>query len=256
MDTTGKIKQILEEMQYRTDQKTPEELYNLALELFERTAAYRYGAKSTTAAADISSNTESAPVDPIPAASKEYGEPISEPTVHQSSRAESPSVPEPLQINKPAGVAGVAEVAEVVGVAEEKQTLHVHEPENQAKEASESESPEPPETLEISERPAATHQPEIAAPHEPETPKLRTDALPSEPIKKLKIGFNDRFAFINKLFHGEAEEYNQVIQAIERMSDLHQAENYLNMVVKPDFDWSEAEEFEERFRMCLEQHFA
>lgn len=247
MDTIGKIKQILEEMQYRTDQKTPEELYNLALELFERTAAYRYGGKSATATANISSNTESAPVDPIPAASKEYGEPISEPTVHQSSRAESPSVPEPLQINKP---------AEVAEVAEEKQTLHVHEPENQAKEASESESPEPPETLEISERPAATHQPEIAAPHEPETPKLRTDALPSEPIKKLKIGFNDRFAFINKLFHGEAEEYNQVIQAIERMSDLHQAENYLNMVVKPDFDWSEAEEFEERFRMCLEQHFA
>ena len=256
MDTIGKIKQILEEMQYRTDQKTPEELYNLALELFERTAAYRYGAKSATAAANISSNTESAPVDPIPVAPKEYGEPISEPTVHQSSRAESPSVPEPLQINKPAEVVGVAEVAEV---AEEKQTLHVHEPENQAIEANEAETSEPPETSEtreISESTTAPHQPEIAAPHEPETPKLRTDALPSEPIKKLKIGFNDRFAFINKLFHGEADEYNQVIQAIERMSDLHQAENYLNMVVKPDFDWSEAEEFEERFRMCLEQHFA
>lgn len=207
MDTIGKIKRLLEDLQYRTEEKSPEEIYHLALTLFELAAEHRF------------SNTANQQAQSIP-------EPPVAPSIEPAEPAES-------------GESAQAEPAEAATRPAEVEVATTPALED---------APAPAEPAVV---PARLQKPETAKQDNPINQPAK-----SIPPSKIKIGFNDRFAFINKLFHGDAEEYGNIIAAIEGMSDFHQAENYINMVVKPDFDWSEAEEYEERFMACIEQHFA
>lgn len=239
MDTIGKIKRIIEDLQYRTDEKSSKEIYDLALDLFELAAEHRF---SNEANHPHTSNSESL-VKP-PAASAEAPSRPPEPLLTAASAVEDSSESAvkiaPSQPEQPEGAIVTPAIEESAPVDQEEQM----------------DEPTPREEPEADEKPTPREEPGAAASALDE--KQNTPVISPAPRlqRKMKIGFNDRFAFINKLFHGDAEEYGIIIAAIEGMSDFHQAENYINMVVKPDFDWSEAEEYEERFMACIEQHFA
>ena len=75
-------------------------------------------------------------------------------------------------------------------------------------------------------------------------------------IKGINIGLNDKIAFIKSLFDGNEEEYSRVVSQIQTYSSWDEAFNFLNNIVKPDYNnWEGKEEIEKRFLKCIESNF-
>ena len=74
--------------------------------------------------------------------------------------------------------------------------------------------------------------------------------------KSLKIGLNDKLAFIKHLFEGKNEDYDRVISQINTTHSLGEARTLIFEMVKPDYNnWNGKEEFEERFIEIIEGKF-
>jgi len=72
----------------------------------------------------------------------------------------------------------------------------------------------------------------------------------------IQIGLNDRIAFVKNLFDGSQEDFNRVISQLNTIKSEKEAKKFINKMVKPDYNWSEKEEFEERFMTIVERKFA
>ena len=74
--------------------------------------------------------------------------------------------------------------------------------------------------------------------------------------KGLKVGLNDRLAFIKNLFNGSVEEYQRVISQIQTYDNFEEANKFIENLVKPDYNhWEGKESFELRFIKIIEQNF-
>ena len=83
-------------------------------------------------------------------------------------------------------------------------------------------------------------------------PKSLNDKL----AKNVQIGLNDRIVFVKKLFDGDQENYNRVVSQLNTFKSENDAKNFINKMVKPDYDWSEQEDLEIRFMEIIERKFA
>jgi hypothetical protein len=70
--------------------------------------------------------------------------------------------------------------------------------------------------------------------------KTLADKLNKSPIKNLKehIGINQKFLFINDLFKGENEAYNNAINQLNGFANYHEAEQYVSSI-KQQMEWDE-----------------
>mgnify|MGYP000361820405 CR=1 FL=1 len=85
-----------------------------------------------------------------------------------------------------------------------------------------------------------------------QNPKNLNDVL----VKGLKIGLNDRLAFIKNLFDEQPEEYQRVISQILTYENLDEAQEFIETFVKPEYNsWEGKESFEDRFYKIIEQNF-
>ena len=85
-----------------------------------------------------------------------------------------------------------------------------------------------------------------------QNPKNLNDVLG----KGLKIGLNDRLAFIKNLFDEQPEEYQHVISQILTYENLDEAQEFIETFVKPEYNsWEGKESFEDRFYKIIEQNF-
>lgn len=83
--------------------------------------------------------------------------------------------------------------------------------------------------------------------------KSLNDALKSG---GLKIGLNDKIAFIKHLFDGQNEDYDRVLSQLNTFLNYENAKNFIENIVKPDYNnWQDKEEFEERFMEIVESKF-
>jgi len=74
--------------------------------------------------------------------------------------------------------------------------------------------------------------------------------------QSLKIGLNDKLAFIKHLFEGKNEDYDRVISQINTTHSLGEARKLILEMVKPDYNnWKGKEEYEERFIEVVEGKF-
>jgi len=74
--------------------------------------------------------------------------------------------------------------------------------------------------------------------------------------ESLKIGLNDKIAFIKHLFEGKNEDYDRVISQINTTDSLGEARKLIMEMVKPDYNnWYGKEEYEERFIEIVEGKF-
>ncbi|NNE31762.1 MAG: hypothetical protein HKN40_05280 [Winogradskyella sp.] len=74
--------------------------------------------------------------------------------------------------------------------------------------------------------------------------------------KGLKIGLNDKIAFIKHLFDGKNEDYERVVSQINTTNSFSEAQNLINDMVKPDYNnWEGKEEYETRFTEIVERKF-
>jgi len=72
----------------------------------------------------------------------------------------------------------------------------------------------------------------------------------------LNIGLNDKIAFIKHLFNGEHENYERVLSQLNTMNSYDEALNFIQNVVKPDYNnWIGKEEFETRFMEIIESKY-
>jgi hypothetical protein len=70
--------------------------------------------------------------------------------------------------------------------------------------------------------------------------KTLADKLNKSPIKNLKehIGINQKFLFINDLFKGENEAYNNAINQLNGFANYQEAEQYVSSI-KQQMEWDE-----------------
>lgn len=84
----------------------------------------------------------------------------------------------------------------------------------------------------------------------------RQKSLNETANRGLNIGLNDRLAFIKHLFEGQAEDYTRVLSQINTMENFEEAENFIQGNVKPDYNnWTNKEEYSERFMAIIERNF-
>ena len=74
--------------------------------------------------------------------------------------------------------------------------------------------------------------------------------------KILKVGVNDRSAFIQKLFENKSEEYDKVMTQISSIGDWNLIKNFIQNKVKPEYSsWSDNSLIEKRFIDILKKQF-
>lgn len=72
----------------------------------------------------------------------------------------------------------------------------------------------------------------------------------------IKIGLNDKIAFIKHLFESKNEDYDRVLSQINTAASFNDASDFIQKMVKPDYNnWVGKEEFEERFMQIIESKF-
>jgi len=72
----------------------------------------------------------------------------------------------------------------------------------------------------------------------------------------IQIGLNDRIAFVKHLFAGNQEDFNRVVSQLNTIKTEKESIKFINKMVKPDYDWSNKEEYEERFLSLINRKFA
>ncbi len=72
---------------------------------------------------------------------------------------------------------------------------------------------------------------------------------------RLAFGLNDRIAFVKNLFGGNMDDFNRVVSQLNTFEDFEEAENFVENMVKPDYDWRQKEEYEMRFKNRVRQRF-
>lgn len=83
-------------------------------------------------------------------------------------------------------------------------------------------------------------------------PRSLNDALFKNNIQ---VGLNDRIAFVNHLFDGSQQDFNRVVSQLNSFKTEKEAINFIKEFVKPDYDWSNKEEFEQRLINLIERKF-
>ena len=71
----------------------------------------------------------------------------------------------------------------------------------------------------------------------------------------IQVGLNDRIAFVNQLFGGSQQDFNRVVSQLNSFKTEEEAKNFIEEFVKPDYDWSAKEEFEQRLIQLIERKF-
>ena len=75
--------------------------------------------------------------------------------------------------------------------------------------------------------------------------------------KGISFGLNDRIAFERHLFGGSSEDLNRVISQLSSFDSFEEAKEFIEDMVKPDYEnWEGKEEYELRFMDNIEKKFA
>ncbi len=75
--------------------------------------------------------------------------------------------------------------------------------------------------------------------------------------KSITLGLNDRIAFQMHLFNDSDQDLNRVVSQLNTMNNITEALDFINHMVKPDYNnWEGKEEFENRFMALVEKRFS
>ncbi len=200
---------------------------------------------------------EEEPVVAVEAVQEEIVEPLFEP-VTEPVAEETKEEKQPQQISfedllgdsyKEPEFVKVDEVPAEVEKAAELVFEKIEEP------AAEISEPEPIAEVKTDARPLETIKADIAK--EKEEYKATSLNLNDKFSKSITLGLNDRITFEKYLFDGSGEDLNRVISQLNTFNTLDEAKNFIEDLVKPDYNnWKGKTEFEERFMELVEKKFA
>jgi len=93
---------------------------------------------------------------------------------------------------------------------------------------------------------------ELVTEEKPTAPKTLNDSFG----KTISLALNDRIAFEKHLFAGSSDDLNRVISQLNTLNSQREAQNFIEDLVKPDYNnWVGKEEYEERFMAIVEKRF-
>jgi hypothetical protein len=89
------------------------------------------------------------------------------------------------------------------------------------------------------------------------TGKSISEKLKSQPLLdlKLSIGINERFAFINELFHGDQQLYHQSIERINSMNVYDQAKSIIHDELMSQLNWKQDNQRFQEFDELIKRRF-
>lgn len=74
--------------------------------------------------------------------------------------------------------------------------------------------------------------------------------------KSLKVGLNDRLAFVKHLFDDSTDDFQRVLSQINTFEDFPQASQFIENQVRPEYpQWDEKEDVVTRFMTLVEKRF-
>jgi len=73
--------------------------------------------------------------------------------------------------------------------------------------------------------------------------------------KNIQVGLNDRIAFVKHLFNHSQADFNRVLSQLNSIDNEIEAKNFIAKMVKPDYEWSGKEGYEERLLELIERRF-
>lgn len=71
----------------------------------------------------------------------------------------------------------------------------------------------------------------------------------------IQIDLNDRIVFVKNLFDSSQEDFNRVISQLNTFKTEKEAKKFISKMVKPNYNWSEHEELEQRLNTIIERKF-
>lgn len=98
---------------------------------------------------------------------------------------------------------------------------------------------------------ATKESPIVNAPNQ-NKPRSLNDALLTN---NLQVGLNDRIAFVTHLFDGSQEDFNRVLSQLNSFKTEEEAKYFIYNIVKPDYNWAEKEEYEQRLMAIIGRKF-
>lgn len=122
-----------------------------------------------------------------------------------------------------------------------------------------------PEATEMEEEVVFSPAFEMLAPEEIEeieATEVVSEVKKSNPIsdsfsKTISFGLNDKIAFEKQLFGGSSEDLNRVISQLSTFDTFDEAENFIEDMVKPDYNnWEGKDDYVARFMEIVEKKFA
>ncbi len=72
----------------------------------------------------------------------------------------------------------------------------------------------------------------------------------------VQIDLNDRIAFVKHLFNGDQNDFNRVVSQLNTFKTQREAKNFIQRMVKPDYDWSTKELYENRLLEIIDRRFS
>ena len=72
----------------------------------------------------------------------------------------------------------------------------------------------------------------------------------------IQVGLNDRIAFVNHLFNFNQQDFNRVLSQLNTFKSEYEAKDFINNKIKPDYDWTGKEEYQERLITLIERKFS
>ncbi len=119
----------------------------------------------------------------------------------------------------------------------------------------------PTESLDLKASLEAEFKDAISADYAADLFEKATKVIPKKSLNdslsqtQIQIGLNDRIAFVKHLFEGSQADFNRVLSQLNSFSTEAQAKHFINMTVKPDYNWTAKLDYEERFMELIERRF-
>jgi hypothetical protein len=82
--------------------------------------------------------------------------------------------------------------------------------------------------------------------------KTLNDKLVNDTIK---VGLNDRIAFVNHLFNFSQADFNRMISQLNTFKTEKEAKDFILTKVKPEYNWQGKDAYEERLMLLIERKF-
>jgi hypothetical protein len=83
------------------------------------------------------------------------------------------------------------------------------------------------------------------------------EKLQSQPVTDLKksIGINEKFKFVNELFDGHLQDYNESIDFLNNCKTVNEAQNFIDDTLIPKFNWKKDSAVYQSLQSLIERKF-